>query len=54
MLVYAVSTSLAFYMAGFMEERKLEELFGDEYRRYRARTPVVPFACLRRKPDARL
>ncbi len=49
MLVYAVSTSLAFYMAGFMEERKLEELFGEQYRRYRERTPVIPFMSFRRK-----
>jgi len=47
--IYAVATSLAFYVAGFMEERKLEEIFGDQYRRYKERTPAIPFIRLKPK-----
>lgn len=39
-----LSISLYFVAGAWFEERKLERMFGEEYRRYKARTPMlIPF-----------
>ena len=48
LLLFAVATTVSFYIVALMEERKLEELFGQEYREYRERTPMfIPLLKIR-------
>lgn len=50
LLLFAVSTTVTFYIVAIMEENKLEKIFGLEYQRYKARVPrFIPFLKVVRK-----
>ncbi len=42
-LAYAISVSFSFYIVALMEERKLAELFAEQYLSYKEKTPIIPF-----------
>lgn len=58
LLVFNIGATLYFIIGSRLEERRLREIFGDEYRNYQQRTPwLMPFLFGRRKlpvekPDA--
>jgi protein-S-isoprenylcysteine O-methyltransferase Ste14 len=39
-LALVISFSLYFWVGAIFEERKLERYFGDDYKNYKARTPM--------------
>jgi protein-S-isoprenylcysteine O-methyltransferase Ste14 len=39
-LALVISFSLYFWAGAILEERKLERYFGDDYKNYKARTPM--------------
>lgn len=39
LLLFTISTTMAFYTAALLEERKLKEIFEEEYLEYTMRTP---------------
>jgi protein-S-isoprenylcysteine O-methyltransferase Ste14 len=52
-VLLAISALLTFPLMIWLEERELEKRFGQSFREYQARVPLIPFSGLARRPAVR-